>query len=255
MIPLKRGWRRAKSTDPATWRSYPEALAAHETGRYAGLGRVIVWGEGIVGVDLDHCRSPETGNLTPRAREILEHLDSYSEVSPSGTGVKVWVRVTLERSYVKPGIEVYSRGRYFTVTGSILSQYSAKVEERTEELRSVLAQEFLRQRRRSRREGSGTPVIGRSVDLTSLLYAAGFSELSEIGDDNAEIKYQIECPWIHEHTTNPESGTFVGQYPNGACFFWCYHAHCRHRTWRGFRRAVDLRSRLGSFTEVNVSYG
>jgi len=248
--------RRAKSSDSSTWRSYEAAEEAYEARWHAGIGRVIVAREGLVGVDLDDCRSPETGALTPRASEILEALASYSEVSPSGAGVKVWVRADLARSYVKPGVEVYSRGRYFTVTGQILTQYSGGVEERTEELRGVLAQEFPRQKRRRRSvEAPRVPIIGTRLDLGSFLYAAGVSDLSEVGDDAAEVKYQILCPWIDEHTTNPESGTFVGQYTNGALFFYCYHAHCRHRQWRDFRRAVDLRSRLGSFTEVNVSYG
>jgi len=233
--------RRAKSSDASTWRSYLAARDAYEAGWHAGIGRVIVKGEGLVGVDLDDCRNPDTGTLTPRASEILERLDSYSEVSPSGTGVKVWVRAALERSYVKPGIEIYARGRYFTITGSILTQYAEGVEERTEELRSVLAQEFPRQKRRSQRrrgEAVGGPVLGRRLDLGSFLYAASVETLGEVGDDAAEIKCQILCPWIEEHTTNPESGSFVGQYQNGARFFWCWHSHCRHRRWGDFVRAV-----------------
>jgi len=194
-------------------------------------------------VDVDACRCPDTGTLTSRAREILECLNSYSEVSPSGKGVKVWVRAALERSYVKPGFEVYSRGRYFTVTGQLLSQYSAQVEERTEELRSVLAQEFPRQRGRQRRRvvvapPAGGRVLGWRLDLDSFIHAASVETLGEVGDDAADIKYQILCPWIEEHTTNPESGTFVGQYATGATFFWCWHSHCRHRRWGDFVRAV-----------------
>jgi len=251
---------RAKSSDASTWRSYPAALAAYEAGWHAGIGRVIVKGEGLVGVDLDDCRNPETGTITPRARKILGRLDSYSEVSPSGTGVKVWVRAALERSYVKPGIEIYARGRYFTTTGSILPQYAEGVEERTEELRSVLAQEFPRQKRR-RRGGKASsargPVrfAGRGLDLGSFLHAASVETLGEVGDDAAEIKYQILCPWIGQHTTNPESGTFAGQYPSGVPFFWCWHSHCRHRTWRDFRRTVLRPKRVSDYMEVNITHG
>jgi len=70
----------------------------------------------------------------------------------------------------------------------------------------------------------------------------------------AEIKFSIACPWQHEHTKSPETGSYAGRYPGGGVFFHCYHAHCHHRRWPEFRRAVELRSALGS-VEVNISYG
>jgi putative DNA primase/helicase len=117
----------AKSTDPDTWRSYSEALEAFATGRYAGIGRVIGAEEGLVGVDLDGVRGLDTGHIADRARSLLDRLDSYSEVSPSGKGVKVWVYADLPKSHVKSGLEVYTRGRYFTVTGQMLLQYPATI--------------------------------------------------------------------------------------------------------------------------------
>src|SRR5215217_1050307 len=53
--------RRAKSSAPSTWRSYEAAREAYEAGWHAGIGRVIVKGEGLVGVDLDDCRAGATG--------------------------------------------------------------------------------------------------------------------------------------------------------------------------------------------------
>jgi primase-polymerase (primpol)-like protein len=59
------------------------------------------WGVGVVfhatlnmfaGVDLDVCRNPTTGVLVPWAQSIVRAFDSYTEVSPSGTGVKILVR-------------------------------------------------------------------------------------------------------------------------------------------------------------------
>jgi len=44
-----------------------------------------------VGIDLDKCRNPETGELEPEAQEIVRRMDSYTEVSPSGTGVHIYV--------------------------------------------------------------------------------------------------------------------------------------------------------------------
>src|SRR5215211_6978583 len=116
--------RYASSTNPETWASYPRGLEAFETGRYAGVGRVITDDDPYIGVDLDGVRDPLTGSLSSWAREVLRLLDSYSEVSPSGTGVKVWLKGSgLKHSMVKPGLEVYRSGRYFTVTGQMLPQY------------------------------------------------------------------------------------------------------------------------------------
>jgi len=48
--------------------------------------------DGLVGIDLDDCRDPETGALRRWARRVIKKLKSYAEVSPSGTGVKIWLR-------------------------------------------------------------------------------------------------------------------------------------------------------------------
>jgi putative DNA primase/helicase len=104
----------ASSTNPDTWRSYDDAYTAwlENEWSFAGVGRVIRAEEDLVGVDLDKCLDPETGEITPWARRILERLDSYAEISPSLTGVKVWVRApNITRAHAKPGLEIYPRGR------------------------------------------------------------------------------------------------------------------------------------------------
>jgi putative DNA primase/helicase len=45
-----------------------------------------------VGIDLDGCRDPQTGVIEPWALEVVRLLDSYTEVSPSGRGLHIWVR-------------------------------------------------------------------------------------------------------------------------------------------------------------------
>jgi len=109
--------RRASSTDPATWTDFEVSLAA--SGRYDGIG--IVLGDGLGGVDLDNSLT-EDGQLKPWAAQIVERLSSYSEVSPSGRGVKIFLWGSIEREGNRRDlgdghIEVYSTERYFTVTG------------------------------------------------------------------------------------------------------------------------------------------
>ena len=59
---------------------------------YGGIGFVFTSGDDLCGVDLDRCLNPEIGEMESLAQEIIEALDSYTEVSPSGTGVHVLLR-------------------------------------------------------------------------------------------------------------------------------------------------------------------
>jgi putative DNA primase/helicase len=87
------GW--AKADDPATWavRARAEGWAARNVnGAGGGIGLQLGAvperpGTSLGGVDLDTCRDPVTGALEPWAAEVAEKLGSYTEVSPSGTGV------------------------------------------------------------------------------------------------------------------------------------------------------------------------
>jgi primase-polymerase (primpol)-like protein len=74
---------------------------------------------------------------------VLVELGSYAEVSPSGTGVKVFVRGKLPPGRRRKGqIEMYDRGRFFTTTGHRLADSPAIVNERGEELRLLHSRVF-----------------------------------------------------------------------------------------------------------------
>ncbi len=136
----------ASSTDPDTWADIAGALAAMRRRRWAGIGRVLVPEDRLVGVDLDTCRDPETGEIAPWAAEILAELDTYAETSPSGTGLRLWLRGDLPA--LLPGgklgtrrgpIEVYAGGRYLTVTGHRLPGTPSTIAERPEALAALVA--------------------------------------------------------------------------------------------------------------------
>jgi len=255
MVPLRHGRRYASSTNPRTWRHYEEALAAYETNdRLVGVGRVIVEGDGLVGVDIDDERNPETGELSAWASDVLELLDSYSEVSPSRTGVKVWVLADLTRAHVKDGLEVYSGRRYFSVTGQILPQFSAEIEERTDQLQELVKREFP-EPPPHKPETHHKRAEGEPLDLGAFLEEVGVQILGTVTDGSAALKFTVLCPWMDEHTKSPRTGTVVGQYLDGGTFFKCWHAHCSARTWRDFRRTVLRPKRVSDFVEVNVTYG
>ena len=134
---------RASSTDPKTWAAYGEAITAYRAHGYDGIGFAFTASDDLCGVDLDGCLDPETGEIEGWAREIIEELDSYTEVSPSGTGVHVLVRGTLPAGRNRMGrFEAYDRARYFTLTGRHLAGTPTSIEARQEQLESVIRRVF-----------------------------------------------------------------------------------------------------------------
>ena len=112
----------AKATDQSTWTAFDEAITVYERSHedLAGIGFVFTDNDPFVGIDLDDCRETVTGKLDPWAEEVIDRLGTYTEVSPSGTGVKAIVTTGSEfrsRRRSNPGIEVYSSARFFTITG------------------------------------------------------------------------------------------------------------------------------------------
>ena len=114
-VPYQVNGLKASTTDPATWTTYSDA-AAHQDG-YAGVGIVVTRESGFIFLDLDHCISPD-GAVDAWAQDIVDELDSYAELSPSQTGLHIWVRGVLPPDGRRRGsVEMYDRDRYGTVTG------------------------------------------------------------------------------------------------------------------------------------------
>jgi putative DNA primase/helicase len=130
----------ASTTDPATWGTLQDALRfRRKNPSAAGVGFVFTKNDPHAGVDLDKCRNPETGEIAPWAKSIVGYLRSYAEVSPSHTGVKVFVRAALPAGAKKGAIEAYDFGRYFTVTGDHVADTPPTIEDRHAELQALYA--------------------------------------------------------------------------------------------------------------------
>ena len=84
--------KRSSHSDPTTWSTFADAVVAFQAGNYDGIGFVFTPTDPYVGVDLDNCRDPSTGAIQVWAMEIISDLNSYTEVSPSETGVKILSR-------------------------------------------------------------------------------------------------------------------------------------------------------------------
>lgn len=129
--------RRASVADPSTWCDFDGARLAVEPNDVEGVGFVLTADDPFVGIDLDHCLNDQ-GELSSEARELVARFNSYTEVSPSGTGLHIFVRGVLTAGgRRRDGIEVYDRGRYFTVTGDHLRGTPSEINERSVELRHL----------------------------------------------------------------------------------------------------------------------
>lgn len=120
-VPVTIGGYRASSKDPADWYSFDDCVNAAERQPFDGVGFVFTAGDHFVGIDLDDCLTDE-GRCKPWAIDIVKKLEgTYSEVSPRGRGLKVFaIGPALDsgkKAKIDDGaIEIYSSGRFFTVT-------------------------------------------------------------------------------------------------------------------------------------------
>ncbi|MCF3934327.1 PriCT-2 domain-containing protein [Acuticoccus sp. M5D2P5] len=112
---------RASSTNPTTWDTYEAAKVAAIRRGYDGVGFVVSAGDEFTAIDLDRCVA-EDGTVAGWAQELLDHRETYAEVSPSGTGIRMFTRSeapTIARSKAC-GVEIYTSGRFVTVTGDAI---------------------------------------------------------------------------------------------------------------------------------------
>lgn len=116
--------RKASSTDPQSWATFEQATEAANRRADAGIGFVFTADDPYTGIDLDDCID-DAGQVAPWAQALITELDSYSEISPSGHGIKVWVEGTIPSAvkvpYYDGGIEMYTERRFFTVTAQQLA--------------------------------------------------------------------------------------------------------------------------------------
>lgn len=140
-VPYQISGLRGDSTNRAAFTDFTSAVSHRDS--YDGIG-IGVFGD-ICAIDIDHC--VENGTLSDMAKDIIARMDSYTEYSPSGSGVRILFKAALpaydrERYYInnqRLGLEVYVAGytnRFVTVTGDAIN--GSGLECRPEALQDVL---------------------------------------------------------------------------------------------------------------------
>lgn len=134
----------ASSTNSATWSTFSSVMNTYvRNPNINGVGFVFSADDPYVGIDLDKCRDPKTGTVDSWASAILDRIDTYKELSPSGTGFHLIGKGKMPSKGRKKGqVEIYDSGRYFTVTGSRFNKSVAAAEGIQSELDLLYQQYF-----------------------------------------------------------------------------------------------------------------
>lgn len=99
-----------------TWSRFDEALAVYREHHLPGIGFVLTPNDPFVGVDLDGCVGKD--GIGEAAQGVMQRLESYTEVSPSGKGLRILVACpNYQENRRTSGLEIYSHSRFLTVTG------------------------------------------------------------------------------------------------------------------------------------------
>lgn len=140
---------RAQSNNPDTFSTFEEAIAVQSS--YDGVGAGIF--NGVSAIDIDHCFI--NGELSDLASDVISLMDAYTEISPSGTGIRILFKTngfdydksTYYINNQKKGLEVYISGatnKYVTITGNALHQ--GEYGDRTEALLTLIDKYMLKNR-------------------------------------------------------------------------------------------------------------
>jgi hypothetical protein len=222
--PLQASGQHASTIDPATWASYDNARLFGLT--KSGIGFVLGNEVGIVGIDLDDCRDPLTGAIKPLQAEIIKQLDTYAEVSPSGTGVKLLCKAQLPEKCRKAdheiGLEIYGDKRYFTITGCLLPGCPTEINSR-----QVVVDELITRWMTVDREEMPRPIINSQEDEIELAKSA----LLAISVSRADGYWDWLTIGMALHAISP---TLLEEWDRWSATSSKYEAGMCERKWSGF---------------------
>jgi hypothetical protein len=239
--------RPASSTNPATWGTFADAVdivallspARRDDairGPLAGIAVILTAAANIACVDLD--RVLDGDRLDPRAQHIVDAFGSFTERSPSNTGLHIFGRGQVVQAIRRDQIEIYGDRRMICVTGHRWPGTPASLHP----VQAVLD-----------RIGPTTPRPLKSWtgpaapppdDLGGALLARirtwGLSYAGPLKAwQNGFLIELARCPWADSHSTGP-GGAAIIVHASGAFDFTCRHAHCASRSWRDLRALMEM---------------
>lgn len=162
----------ASSDDPNSWADFRTTVAAALRLK-RGIGFMVTPETKLVFGDLDHCINADTGQLTPEAADIIALVNTYSEISPGGDGLRFILEGTKPGILCKRGsVELYDQKHMLTITGAHLPGTPTRIEARQAELDQLYAQVFGEKERRHARAASHATGNGHHLTDQDLLERA-----------------------------------------------------------------------------------
>lgn len=138
-IPHQISGKWADTMQPAQWGSYTTAIQAYLGGGYSGLGFLLE--APVVGLDRDDC--VVDGVISEDVQQFIKDIDSYTEFSPSGRGIRIFASTIWRPEVGQPqgldrqDIELYYGKRFLTVTGRHVPGTPATIQDRTEAVKAL----------------------------------------------------------------------------------------------------------------------
>jgi hypothetical protein len=262
----KTGWAlyAAKSNDSSTWSDYETVAAFHKNHPTITDGLGVMLQDGLLGADLDKCRDKVTGEVSEWALDLVQKGDSYTEISPSGTGLKMVMIADLEAVRLLPEfegkkrlrkqapygtgrVEVYdkSSNRFFTITGDRFGPVTT-IEDRQEQFNEVYKTVFAKPEFAESSNGAETPDWFKDIfdeedarekadwlkkfkgNLRTLDVVGLWNSAGLIVEQKDHEEFAVQCPNRMNHS-DPEAfgGTVLYKRAGEYPVFHCGRTSCR----------------------------
>ncbi len=152
----------------------------------------------LVMIDLDHSFDRTTQTITdPQAAEIVQSLNSYTELSPSGTGLHILTYGQLPGKGIHTAIEMYGQDRFTTITTNHLTGTPPTIENTRQEALDALYHRF------------APPVREPSIRTQGGVFGAGRHLPNCHRKRNMTQCYNGSCPVILQAMPSPSNADFV----------------------------------------------
>jgi hypothetical protein len=224
----------ASCNDPSTWSEFSVAqgyLEQHPHLLAVGCEIVLPW----CGTDLDWKTDPlaQPFEYIPAwAQQIITALGSYWEWSPSGKGCHGWFTTEKPVTFKRDGLEVYSGGRYLTVTFRPLPGASPEIITLKEEfLRSYIAEHY----------------------AATLSVAGEFGEDAPIPELDPEFNIQAFLDWLRIPVRTTDTANGVTYYRLAECPFWAHDNGWKANPSITVGRTLGFQCHAASCSEHNIT--
>ena len=186
--------RGAKSNDPRTWCTLDKALHFLSVRKdLSGLTLALTSYDNLVGIDIDHCIN-EKGEISDVALEIIKSADSYTEISPSGHGIRILLRGELPKGSRKNtlnGVEMYDSDRFLTITGNHLLSAPMVLNTRPLQVKEIHKRFLQKERHYITEVEVSIPKTKRSLELED----DELVELASYAANGDTFEYLYEGDW------------------------------------------------------------